>query len=372
MNRQVGITAAMRPFRAPGNMKRRMLRRTGYYSGPMKFLRFMKRMPKKWKAQAQQRIRPKLEEERPMNRMDRLTAIALLLQGGKRTVDEIARRFAVSKRTIYRDMQSLCEMGVPVITEPGAHGGYTLMPDYSLAPLQLTLHETLLLRLALSSVSQLADTPFKAERESLLAKMQAHQQHDADHLLDTIRLDVPERHYTTPWIEQLLESARSGQWLRLSYRSQRGASHSTILPHRLYSAAGFWYCEAYALERREERTFRVDRMVEVSATEAPALVESLPAPVGLPYGHPSHAEVRIQLTARGVLLMERDPQLGDAIQLHGEEGGGLLCFRCPPSEYDWLVQTALQLGPDADVLAPAILRQRIRAASEEIARQYTE
>jgi hypothetical protein len=47
MNRQVGITAAMRPFRAPGNMKRRMLRRTGYYSGPMKFLGFMKLMSKK-------------------------------------------------------------------------------------------------------------------------------------------------------------------------------------------------------------------------------------------------------------------------------------------------------------------------------------
>jgi hypothetical protein len=47
MNRQLGITAAMRPFRAPGNMKRRMLRRSGYYSGPMKFLRFMNRMSKK-------------------------------------------------------------------------------------------------------------------------------------------------------------------------------------------------------------------------------------------------------------------------------------------------------------------------------------
>ncbi len=47
MNRQLGITAAMRPFRAPGNMKRRMLRRAGDYSGPMKFLRFMNRMSKK-------------------------------------------------------------------------------------------------------------------------------------------------------------------------------------------------------------------------------------------------------------------------------------------------------------------------------------
>jgi hypothetical protein len=47
LNRQLGITALKRPFRAPGNMKRRMLRQMGYYSGPMKFLRFMNRMVKK-------------------------------------------------------------------------------------------------------------------------------------------------------------------------------------------------------------------------------------------------------------------------------------------------------------------------------------
>src|SRR5260221_8768425 len=208
-----------------------------------------------------------------MNRIDRLTAIILLLQGRRRTAGEIAHRFEVSKRTVFRDIEALCEMGVPIITEAGAHGGYTLMPDYSLAPLQLTLREALLLRLALSSVSQLADTPFKQERESLLAKLQAliparHQQ-DTEHLLQTIHLDVPVRNYATPFIEQLIESARTGQWLRISYRSERGASQQTILPRRLYSAGGFWYCEAYSQDRVEERTYRVGLFAGVSATQTP-------------------------------------------------------------------------------------------------------
>jgi len=43
-NRAVGITAIKRPFRAPGNFKRRVLRRTGYYSEPMKLMRFMRRL----------------------------------------------------------------------------------------------------------------------------------------------------------------------------------------------------------------------------------------------------------------------------------------------------------------------------------------
>ncbi len=306
-----------------------------------------------------------------MNRIDRLTAIILLLQGGRRTAGEIARSFEISKRTVFRDIEALCEMGVPIVTESGTHGGYTLMPDYSLAPLQLTLREALLLRLALSSVSQLADTPFKQERESLLAKMQAliptrHQQ-DTEHLMQTIHLDVPERNYTVPFIEQLLESARIGQWLRISYRSARQASQQTILPRRLYSASGFWYCEAYSLERREERTYRVDRFVEVSATQPPEHIEYPRSE--LPYEHPSHPEVRIQLTARGVLMMERDRHLGDAIQPQGEEGG-LLCFRCPPTEYHWLVRTLLHLGSEAEVLAPDTLRHLVRQAALDIARRY--
>lgn len=42
-NKAVGLTAIRKPFRAPGNAKRRMLRKMGYYSGPMKFMRFLKR-----------------------------------------------------------------------------------------------------------------------------------------------------------------------------------------------------------------------------------------------------------------------------------------------------------------------------------------
>ena len=45
-----------------------------------------------------------------MNRVDRLTAILLFLQARKRTAGEIARRFEVSRRTILRDIQALCEM----------------------------------------------------------------------------------------------------------------------------------------------------------------------------------------------------------------------------------------------------------------------
>jgi predicted DNA-binding transcriptional regulator YafY len=308
-----------------------------------------------------------------MNRIDRLTAILLLLQGGKRTAREIAQRFEVSRRTIQRDIDALCEMGIPIAAELGTSGGYTLPPDYSLPPLALTLHEALLLRLALSSLSQLSETPFKQERESLLAKVQTllprRESEDLDLLTHTLSLNVPSRPYPTPFLDQLLESAREEQWISVTYRSEKGVSQQTLLPAHLRTSAGLWYCEAYSYERQETRVYRVDRFLEVRATPSPPQLES-PASTR-PREHPSFPEVRIHLTARGVLRLEHDPFLGPHLQ-HKEEGEGWLSLHWRPEEYDWLVRVLLSLGTDAKVLAPVELHMRVQQEAQEIARHYTE
>lgn len=308
-----------------------------------------------------------------MNRIDRLTAILLLLQGGKRTAGEIARRFEVSRRTIQRDIDALCEMGIPIAAELGASGGYTLPPDYSLPPLALTLHEALLLRLALSSLSQLSETPFKQERESLLAKVQTllprRERGNLDQLEQTLSLDVPSRPYPTPFLDHLLESARLHQWVAVTYRSEKGVSQQTLLPLRVRTEVGLWYCEAYSSEREEMRVYRVDRFLAVSPASSPSRVEHPASPIV--HVHPSFPEVHIHLTARGVLRLEREPHLASRLQLV-EEGEGWLKMHLRPEEYDWLVRILLSLGTDAKVLAPAELQMQVQHAAQTIALHYTQ
>jgi predicted DNA-binding transcriptional regulator YafY len=111
-------------------------------------------------------------------------------------------------------------MGIPIAAELGASGGYSLPPDYSLPPLALTLHEALLLRLALGSLSKLGETPFKQERESLLAKVQTllprRESERLDQLTQTVSLDIPSQPYPTPFLDQLLESAHAKQWVAVT------------------------------------------------------------------------------------------------------------------------------------------------------------
>src|SRR5258707_2206830 len=108
-----------------------------------------------------------------MNRMERLTAIVLYVRDRPRTSEEIAAHFEVSRRTILRDVQALCEMGVPVVAKEGVGGGYRLPEDFGVTPLPLTANESMLMLLALTAIERLGDAPFAAEREPLRAKLKS-------------------------------------------------------------------------------------------------------------------------------------------------------------------------------------------------------
>jgi len=97
-----------------------------------------------------------------MNRIDRLTAILIHLQT-KRVVraEEIAERFEMSLRTVYRDVKALMEAGVPIGSEAGK--GYFIVNGYHLPPVMFTQDEANSMLLAAKIVDKVAD---KSVREA--------------------------------------------------------------------------------------------------------------------------------------------------------------------------------------------------------------
>ncbi|MFT6379079.1 MAG: putative DNA-binding transcriptional regulator YafY, partial [Akkermansiaceae bacterium] len=75
-----------------------------------------------------------------MNRIDRLTAMILMLQSHRVvTAEQIAGHFELSVRTVYRDLSALGEAGVPIVAEAGV--GYSLMPGYHMPPVMFSEEE---------------------------------------------------------------------------------------------------------------------------------------------------------------------------------------------------------------------------------------
>src|SRR5229473_771706 len=100
-----------------------------------------------------------------MNRIDRLLAIVLELQGkGRQRAEDLAVTFETSKRTIYRDIQALGQAGVPLISLPGH--GYSLMKGYFLPPLSFTTEEATMLLLGSDFMAQNFDAQYRAAAQS--------------------------------------------------------------------------------------------------------------------------------------------------------------------------------------------------------------
>src|SRR5919199_4355861 len=99
-----------------------------------------------------------------MNRFDRTLGLLLLLRGGRIwSATELAGRFGVSPRTIYRDVETLSALGVPVYAEMGRAGGFRLLQGYFLPPVMFTVGEAVSLLLGLTLPRGLRSKPFAAE-----------------------------------------------------------------------------------------------------------------------------------------------------------------------------------------------------------------
>lgn len=109
-----------------------------------------------------------------MNRFDRALAILLLLQsGGKLSAAELARQLEVSKRTIYRDIETLSAVGVPVYAEPGREGGFKLVEGYFMPPVAFSVGEATSLLIGLVLLERLRVKPFAADLETAQRKLLA-------------------------------------------------------------------------------------------------------------------------------------------------------------------------------------------------------
>jgi len=106
-----------------------------------------------------------------MNRIDRLTAILIQLQTKRWiTSTEIAARYEISQRTVYRDIRALEEAGVPIGSEAGK--GYFLVDGYRLPPVMFTREEAGALLIAEKLVNKLTDRSVKKNFDSAIDKMQ--------------------------------------------------------------------------------------------------------------------------------------------------------------------------------------------------------
>ena len=204
-----------------------------------------------------------------MNRLDRLTAILIHLQT-KRVVraQELADRFGTSLRTIYRDVRSLEEAGVPIEAEAGV--GYFL-ENYHLPPVMFTNAEASALLFGAKLVAQYADASVQTGFDSALYKIKSvlkgaekEHLHDLDSQLTVMRPAA----YAAP-TDQLLNTLQAAivgrKCLLINYRAQYTdvETEREVEPIGLVHYGGGWHLIAHCQLRHDYRDFRTDRIQQI-------------------------------------------------------------------------------------------------------------
>jgi predicted DNA-binding transcriptional regulator YafY len=311
-----------------------------------------------------------------MSQAARLLEVLFQLRAKPRvTVQELAEQFAVSRRTMLRDLHALSAMGVPLVAIPGPGGGYGLVRDQRLPPLQLSVPEALGLLLAYEAFLQNAPSPFATENLSAVTKLRGLLPPDLLGELDQLRQHVAvierPRDSDAPLLGELLQAAVDRAHLRVVYDALSGRSERLIFPFGIYAQSGFWYCACYDYRRERHLTLRADRFVSIAREAGPPPPQQSVVDwardmerddwPGLP--------LRVRVNERA---MRRDdlPTLFGRLRPDGD--GGVIEGSLPPSEIDFYAGLLLGAGTDLLVESPPELIVALRRQIAALAARYAD
>lgn len=296
------------------------------------------------------------------NRLFEITYI--LLEQGNVTAKELAERFEVSQRTIYRDIDTLSAAGVPVYCNKGRGGGIRLL-------------NTFVLDRALFSEEE------QAQLMAGLQSLQATALPNLQPVLDKISGIFGQRN---SWLEvdftawgwgrlerelflMLQQAVLEKKQVSFRYYGANGTmSQRTVEPLKLVFKGSVWYLYGYCLSREDTRVFRLSRMRDAHCT-GEVFERDIPQDIykelqGLDEGGVVHLKLKVDKTDAFRVYDAFEPE-----QITPQPDGNFQVELDFP-QGKWVYQFLLSLGNHAEVLEPAYLREEMRGHLEQILSRY--
>lgn len=307
-----------------------------------------------------------------MNRTDRLVAIVMHLQGRRLVrAEELAGKFEVSLRTIYRDVAALGEAGVPIQGEAGV--GYSLLRGYHLPPVMLTAEEAGALLVGGELVRRFTDASMSAVSDAALDKLRAvlpsERRDQLERLARGVAVEGPgagaslqEVRARQTFLVPVQQAVAQRRVLELIYRGRGQAeeTHRRVEPLGVVFYGEAWYLVAWCRLRGDLRHFRVDRMKKLELSDERfagrsefSLAEHL---AGYAEGGQTFS-ARLWLADDAVERAQLESYA--TLELGASRDGGVECTLFTWC-YDWLAGWLLSFGDRAEALEPAELRVKVR------------
>ncbi len=203
-----------------------------------------------------------------INRMFEI--IYMLLDEEQITASELARRFEVSTRTIYRDIENISAAGIPIYMSRGKNGGISLAKGYIIDKKLLSNEERASIISALSGFHLFNED----KSRELIKKLGLFFGEDQDSYIEIDLMDWGDRVKNAYGI--IKRAIQEKRILEFDYISpDSGISSRKVEPYKLYFKSSTWYLKCYCLKKKSERLFRLSRMKNIVLTESftPRVIE---------------------------------------------------------------------------------------------------
>ncbi len=296
----------------------------------------------------------------PMQESRLFKIIYELLNKGQVTAAELAEKFEVSVRTIYRDIDALSEAGIPVYAEKGRKGGISLLDNFVLDKAILSERERQDILAALQSLSAMGDTCDKATMEKLTALFQLPD--DNWYEVDFSRWG--ETTQDNEKFETLKKAVLRHRCVRINYVGAYKAESSRIIhPLKLLYKSRAWYVKAYCTEKKDFRLFKLSRIIRWELLEEEFIPVSYPELLKETATSERDLDPVVLRFPREVAYRVYDEF--DVSNIQEQENGDLLVTAFMPQDA-WLTGFLLSFGTQVEVVSPIYLREVLAAQAKEI------
>lgn len=209
-----------------------------------------------------------------MAKYDRMLAILWMLNSGaKITAKQIAEKLEINIRTVYRYIDSLCASGVPIVSDAGQNGGYSLLNNFIHAPLFFEIEEQKALLHAAVFANE-AGYPFSESLNNATKKLKVYSNRKQESILnrhlagfEVINRDIAPSVKLT--LEELERAVANENSVEIEYRTshEEQPRPRVIDPYGIFYWNNKWYTVGYCHLRNEIRSFRAERIFRIQRTQ---------------------------------------------------------------------------------------------------------
>lgn len=313
-------------------------------------------------------------------RAERLLRLLLHLQThGQATVDQLACHLGVSSRTVQRDLDSLSLAGVPVYSQRGRGGGWSLLPDYRTRLTGLTPAEAISVFVG-ATAHVLADLGMDASNDTALSKLIATlpepARRDADYARQRLLIDHAgwdDKREQPRWLDVCRQALWNDSQLDITYRDPQRPFQ--VAPLGLIAKNRTWYLIAEPQDRKPKvtesiRTYRLDRITAATLTDARF---TRPADFNLTdYWARTQHRFRASLPSYPIVLRVRNHAVQRFRPSHPPQPDkpGWSIVQADLENADEACAAVLAQAGDAVVIEPRELAEQVRRVAEQVAHAH--